>query len=87
MMLSRIALALLLAGGITMLPSPVEHSAEAAAKKTTKKKKTTKRSDFTPEQRERMAEQGRKICRDSYGATSRMVRIDYSTMRVWCYTG
>lgn len=57
-------------------------TAEAATKK-----KTTKQSQFTKEQREKMTEQGRKMCRKQYGATSRLIRIDYSRMQVWCYTG
>ncbi len=69
-----------------MMPMPGEPTAEAATTK--KKKKTTgSRSDYTPEQRKKIAEWARNLCRKQYGSGARLHRIDYYTKRVWCYFG
>lgn len=50
----------------------------------TKKKITHKRSDFTAEQREKMMEEARKICKKRYGSSSRVYKIDYYKWIVIC---
>jgi hypothetical protein len=63
-------------------------AAEASETKSqTKKKQTAKkgRSDYTPEQREKIMERARQVCRDEFGKPSRVYRIDYRKMRVYCY--
>jgi hypothetical protein len=49
-----------------------------------KKKLTHKRSDFTAEQRAKMMEEARKICKKRFGAPSRVHHIDYVKWRVYC---
>lgn len=80
-MIARLALILCLAASFTMTPiiGGVDDSAAA-----TKKKVTRKRSDFTPQQREKLMEEARKICRKHYGATATVYRIDYYHWKVWC---
>lgn len=50
----------------------------------TKKKISKKRSDFTPEQRKKLMEEARKICKKNYGATSTVYRFEYHKWRVIC---
>lgn len=64
-------------------------SAEATEKKTEKKKPEKKakkkgRNDYTAEERKKIMERARKVCRDSQGAPSRVYRIDYQKMVVYC---
>lgn len=56
-------------------------TAEAATKK---KKKVHKRSDFTSEQREKLMESARKLCRKRYGSAAQVYRIDYARWMVIC---
>ena len=49
-----------------------------------KKKITHKRSDFTAEQRAKMMEKARKICKERFGAPSRVYKIDYVKWQVIC---
>jgi hypothetical protein len=49
-----------------------------------KKKITHKRSDFSAEQRTKMMEEARKICKKKFGAPSRVYKIDYVKWRVVC---
>ena len=49
-----------------------------------KKKITHKRSDFTAEQRAKLMEEARKICKKRFGAPSRVYKIDYVKWRVVC---
>jgi hypothetical protein len=49
-----------------------------------KKKTHRKRSDFTAEQRAKMMEEARKICKKKYGAPSQVYHIDYYRWRVIC---
>ncbi len=50
----------------------------------TPKKISKSRSDFTPEQREKLMEDARKICREKYGASSMVYRMDYRKWTVIC---
>jgi len=72
---ARVVLALALAGAVAL------GTAEAATKK---KKKSYKRSDFTAEQREKLMEEARKICRKRYGSAAQVYRIDYARWMVIC---
>lgn len=82
-MLSRLMLACFLTFAIAAVPAPFgPDSAIAATKK--KKKISHKRSDFTPEQREKMMERARQICRKNYGAGATVYRLDYYHWKVWC---
>jgi len=42
------------------------------------------RDAYTPQQREKMMERAREICRKNYGAPSRVYRIDYKKNMIWC---
>jgi hypothetical protein len=54
-------------------------------KKTEKKKSANKgRSDYTPEERAKMMQRGREVCRKEFGAPSTVYRIDYKSLRVYC---
>ena len=55
-------------------------------KKTEKKKSANKgRSDYTPEERAKMMQRGREVCRKEFGAPSTVYRIDYKSLRVYCW--
>lgn len=82
-MIVRLALILCLATSFT-LTSFTGGTEEAAAAVKKKKKISKKRSDFTPEQREKLMERARQICRKSYGATATVYRLDYYHWKVWC---
>lgn len=86
-MLSRLALVIALSLPLVAAPAVLGNDVAEAASTKKKKKKSYKRSDFTPEQREKLMEYARQQCRKKYGATSRLMRIDYSTARFWCWTG
>lgn len=58
---------------------PAQYDAEAA-----KGKILHKRSDFTPQQRAKLMEEARKICKKRYGAPSTVYGIDYYKWRVIC---
>ena len=81
-MLSRLLLATFLTFAIVALPAPSGPDSAAAATK--KKKISHKRSDFTPEQREKMMERARQICRKNYGAGATVYKLDYYHWKVWC---
>ena len=60
-------------------------------KKAEKKKKPEKvkakkkgRNDYTAEERKKIMERARKVCRDNQGAPSRVYRIDYQRQLVYC---
>ena len=82
-------LALALGFSLTVTPGFVP-SAEATEKKTEKKKPEKKkakkkgRNDYTAEERKKIMERARKVCRDSQGAPSRVYRIDYQKQVVYC---
>ena len=80
-MLYRLALALLLSSGLFLTPvvEPVKPAMAAS-----KKKPPLKRSDLTPEQREKVMEYARALCKKKYGASARVYRIDYAKRMVWC---
>lgn len=42
------------------------------------------REAYTPAQREKILENARALCRKTYGAPSRVNRIDYKRNTVWC---
>lgn len=50
----------------------------------TTKHPTHKSSDFTPEQKKKLMEQARQICRKRYGAMATVASIDYYHWKVWC---
>lgn len=41
-------------------------------------------NDYTPEQRAKIMERAREVCRQHHGSPSRVYRVDYKRMRVWC---
>jgi hypothetical protein len=56
-------------------------------KKTQKKKDSSPgkgRSGYSAEERKRIMENARKVCREKTGASATVYRIDYQKMRVWC---
>jgi hypothetical protein len=59
--------------------SPAHFDAEAA-----KGKITRKRSDFTPQQRAKMMDEARKLCKKRYGASSTVYKFDYYKWMVIC---
>jgi hypothetical protein len=81
-MLYRLALALLLSGGIVAAPIvELASPAMAASKKTTKKK-----SELTPAQKKKIQEYAKALCEKKYGKSARVYRIDYFKKTVWCRT-
>ena len=85
-MISRLMLLALLTGGLVFAVAlPVEDAAYAA---TTKKKKggLKDRSAYTAEQRQKILDAARKVCRKKYGAPANVYRIDYGSNRIWCTT-
>ena len=58
---------------------PVHYNTAAA-----KGKITHKRADFTVEQRAKMMENARKLCRKRFGATATVYKVDYYKWRVIC---
>jgi hypothetical protein len=58
---------------------PAHFNAEAA-----KGKISHKRSDFTPQQRAKMMEEARKLCKKRYGASSTVYKFDYYKWMVIC---
>jgi len=86
-MITRLALALVISVSLAA-PVALQTSDTAWAASTKKKKSTTRqRSDYTPEQREKMMEEARQICKKRFGAGARVYRIDYAKMMVWCLEG
>lgn len=69
-----VCLALMFAAG----QSGFEAQAKTAAKK------HDKRTQFTAEQREKMAVKFRLLCKKKYGAPSRLIRIDYYKRQYVC---
>ena len=61
----------------------VNDDAFAAKKKT--KNVLGKRSDYTSEQRAKIYEEAKKICKKKFGPTSR-VQVNYATNGILCYT-
>jgi hypothetical protein len=90
--LSLIALALVFSAvtvGAAFVPSAEAQTQKKAEKKKKPEKKKAKRkgrSDYTAEERKKIMERARKVCRDSQGAPSRVYRIDYQKMVVYCTT-
>ncbi len=82
-MLTRFGLVLLLATGFALAPMTQDFTAEAAAKK---KGGLKNRSAYTAEQRQKILENARKLCRKKYGAPANVYRIDYAANKVWCTT-
>lgn len=80
-MIIRLAIILALSAGFAVSTVVGDIEIVAAA---TKKKISKKRSDFTPEQREKLMEEARKICKKKYGATSTVYRLDYKKWIVIC---
>lgn len=68
---------------LTLLFAANQLCVSAYAGSATKKKHDT-RAQFTPEQREKMAAEFRKLCKKKYGASSRLVRIDYYKRQYIC---
>jgi hypothetical protein len=69
--------------GIIVFASSM-NSVEAASAK--KKNGLKNRSEYTAEQRAKIFETARKICRKKYGAPANVQRIDYGANKVWCTT-
>lgn len=81
----RVALAAAIAAPLAAAPvSFLTDSAEAATTKKKKKKRGYNRSDFTPEQRERIMENARKTCKKQFGNAARVYRLDYARNTIWC---
>ena len=78
-MLARLALIALLSGTF-ILPATVIVSDSAHAATTKKKSK----SDYTAEERAKIMDYARKLCRKKYGAGSTVYRLDYRMKRVTC---
>ena len=83
-MFLRLALLGLLSFGFAVSPALGDLDLAAAA---AKKKISHKRSDFTAEQREKMMEEARKICRKRYGAGALVYKMDHYKWKVWCLEG
>lgn len=84
-----IRLALLALALAVAAPGLAPPSAEAQAQKKVEKKKKTKspgkgRSGYSAEERKRIQEIARKVCREKTGASSTVYRIDYKNLRVIC---
>lgn len=80
-MSKRLVLLCMISMAVALAPLAIDHGAAATTKK---KKATHKRSDYTPEQRAKLMEEARKICKKSYGATSTVYKIDYYHWKVIC---
>jgi hypothetical protein len=79
-----LALALVIAAP-TFTPPPAEAQTQKKAEK--KKSKVKKgRNDYTAEERAKIMEHARQVCRKSQGAPSTVYRIDYRKMVVYCRT-
>ena len=71
--------------GQTAPPKPSKSS--AATRKATRpipKGNHKGRDEYTSAQREKLMERAREICRENYGAPSRVYRFDYKRNTVWC---
>jgi hypothetical protein len=64
-------------------PPPKAHSAKPV-KKAPSERHHYSRSDFTPEQREKILEHARQLCKDRYGAEATVYRLDYYKNLVTC---
>jgi hypothetical protein len=84
--LSLFALAFALAVSLVTVTPGIAPSAAAAEKKKPEKKKAKKkgRNDYTAEERKKIMDRARQVCRESEGAPSRVYRIDYKKMVVYC---
>ncbi len=80
-MIIRLAIIFVLSAGFAVSSVVGDIETVAAA---TKKKISKKRSDFTPEQRNKLMEEARKICKKKYGSTSTVYRLDYYKWIVIC---
>jgi ABC-type transporter MlaC component len=80
-MIVRLAIIFFLTAGFVVSAVVGDIQAVTAA---TKKKVSKKRSDFTPEQRKKLMEEARKICKKNYGAASTVYRLDYYKWTVIC---
>ena len=86
-MIMRLVIILCLATSFTLSPFAGGTDEVAAATQKKKKKISKKSSDFTPQQREKLMEEARKICRKRYGAGARVYKLDYYHWKVWCLEG
>ncbi len=80
-MMIRLAIIFVLSAGFAVSAVVADIETVTAA---TKKKISKKRSDFTPEQRKKLMEEARKICKKNYGAASTVYRFEYHKWRVIC---
>ena len=82
-MLRRLVVVGLLTAVFAVSPVMQDYAVEAAA---TKKKQggLKNRSAYTAEQRQKILEEARKICRKRYGAPANVYRIDYASNKIWC---
>jgi hypothetical protein len=83
-----IRLALLALALVIATPSFPPPMAEAQTKKKAEKKKSKSpgkgRAGYSAEERKRIQELARKVCREKTGASSTVYRIDYKKLRVIC---
>ena len=73
-------------GTSTIQPATTKPAAtKPAARKPAAKKPSAKSgSSLTAQQRAQIMERARELCRKKHGAPSRVYRVDYTHMRVWC---
>jgi hypothetical protein len=81
-----LVLSFALAAGL-VLPDRAESAQKRTEKKTEKKKKPSNkgRDDYTKEERAKMMTRARQVCRKNFGAPSTVYRIDYKSLRVYCW--
>jgi hypothetical protein len=86
--LALLALALVIATpGLPPPPAEAQTQKKAEKKKAEKKKAKSPgkgRAGYTAEERKRIQEYARKVCRQEFGASSTVYRIDYKKLRVIC---
>lgn len=72
--------------GAALAPSAEAQTQKKAEKKKPEKKKAKKkgRNDYTAEERKKIMERAREVCRNYEGAPSKVYRIDYQKMVVYC---
>ena len=66
---------------------PADAASKCSGSKCAKHKTTTStkgRDSYTAEQRAKIMERARQVCQDKHGAPSRVYRVDYKRLRVWC---
>jgi len=65
-------------------PSPAEAQTQKKAEKKKTKSPGKGRVGYSAEERKRIQELARKVCREKSGASSTVYRIDYKKLRVIC---